>query len=117
MISSLHLPILGSTKLSTICPTCQMGKSCCLPFGLSESSSTFPLEMIHSDIWGPSPIASISGRRYYVIFIDNFSRYVWFSLITNKSEMFDIFVAFKNLLKILLDEKLRCCNPMVVVSQ
>ena len=29
------------------------------------------LELIHTDVWGPSTIASLRGSNYYVTFIDN----------------------------------------------
>lgn len=43
---------------NTICTSCQFGKRCKLPFNKSISSSSFPLEKIHSDLWGLAPIFS-----------------------------------------------------------
>ena len=40
------------------------------------------------DGWGPSPVASIEGVRYYVTFIDDFSRKVWVYFLKQKSEVF-----------------------------
>ena len=40
-------------------------------FNNSESISNSNFELIHSDILGPSPIASIGGSRYFVDFIDD----------------------------------------------
>lgn len=42
------------------CESCQMGKTKRLPFVLSTFVSTFPQQIIHSDVW-MSPIPSISG--------------------------------------------------------
>jgi hypothetical protein len=36
-----------------------------------------PLELIHSDVWGPA-IASFGGFKYYVSFIDGYSRFAGF---------------------------------------
>ena len=44
-----------------VCDACPVGKSCNLPFISSESVSTYPLEKIHSDLWGPSPVVSTQG--------------------------------------------------------
>src|SRR6202012_1579602 len=30
---------------------------------------------VHSDVWGPSPVLSLGGRKYYVTFTDDYSRY------------------------------------------
>ena len=42
---------------------------------LLSSVSHKPLDLIHCDVWGPSLVTSVSGYRYYVIFIDDYSRY------------------------------------------
>ena len=34
------------------------------------------LEIVHTDLWGPSPVASLRGSRYYITFIDDSSRKV-----------------------------------------
>ncbi|KAL0788033.1 hypothetical protein Bca101_004279 [Brassica carinata] len=55
-----------------VCEPCQMGKSMSLPFLVPESVSVEPLAKIHCDLWGPSPIVSVQGFKYYVVFIDDF---------------------------------------------
>jgi hypothetical protein len=49
-----------------------------LPFSLSTTSICNPLELLYSDVWGPSPTLSLNGNRYYVSFIDAFSWFTWF---------------------------------------
>jgi hypothetical protein len=46
-----------------------------LPFSVSTSSLCNPLDLIFSDVWGPSPTLSINGNRDYVSVIDTFSRF------------------------------------------
>jgi hypothetical protein len=48
-----------------------------LPFVHSQFQSTQPLELVHSDVWGPAPISSSNGYKYYLLFVDDFSRYSW----------------------------------------
>lgn len=31
--------------------------------------------MVHSDVWGSSPVITKGGSRYYVLFIDDYTRY------------------------------------------
>ena len=75
-----------------------MGKSKKLPFYCSSHVSVTPLEIIHSDIW-TSPVPSISGFKYYVVFIDDFSRFSWIYPIHLKSEVLTKFIQFKLLVE------------------
>ena len=65
---------LVSTK-NFDCVSCQLGKQLVLPFNTSESISTDIFDLIHSDVWGPSSVSSIGGSRYFVVIVDNYSRY------------------------------------------
>ena len=57
------------------CVSYQLGKQPALPFHNSESMSTGIFDLIHYDVWGPSPITSIGGSRYFVVLVDDYSRY------------------------------------------
>lgn len=35
------------------------------------------LELVHVDLWEPSSVSSLGGSRYYLTFIDDYSRKVW----------------------------------------
>ncbi|KAI0515821.1 hypothetical protein KFK09_008489 [Dendrobium nobile] len=45
-------------------------------FNKSITSSSHPFELIHLDVWGPTNQTSLNGYRYYVIFIDDYTRHV-----------------------------------------
>lgn len=77
------------------CEPCQYGKNRALPFKLSDSRATCPLQLIHTDLWGPSPVQSSSGYRYYIQFLDDFSRYSWIYPLKNTNEAFPIFLQYK----------------------
>ena len=68
--------LLGSVSTENFdCVSCQLGKQPTLPFNTSESMSTDIFDLIHSDAWGLSSISSIGAFRYFVVFVDNYSRY------------------------------------------
>jgi hypothetical protein len=77
-----------------------------LPFNPSFSSSSAPLDLIHSDLWGPSPIVSQKGMKYYVIFIDDYSRFTWIYFLKNKSDTVVAFTTFKAQVENLLNLKI-----------
>src|SRR5690606_6758572 len=56
-------------------------------------------ERVHCDLWGPSPVISNQGFRFYAIFIDNYSRYSWFFPLKAKSDFFSVFVMFQRLVE------------------
>jgi len=64
----------------------QFGKLHMLPFKNSSSHAKEILDLIHIDVWGPAPIVSPSGFKYYVHFIDDFSRFTWIFPLKQKSE-------------------------------
>ncbi|KAM0960324.1 hypothetical protein ACFX2C_025377 [Malus domestica] len=95
MLKKCHLSVLPDS-VSMMCQTCLEGKFCKLPFASSVSKSIHPFQVVHSDVWGPSPCTSIDGFRYYVTFIDECTRHCWLFPIINKSDVFSTFVGFYN---------------------
>ena len=57
------------------CTSCQLGKQPTLPFNNSELISTGIFDLFHSNASRPSPVTSIGGSQYFVVFIDDYSRY------------------------------------------
>jgi histone deacetylase 1/2 len=80
-----NLPFYG--KLESMCDSCQKAKSHQLPYSISIGISTNPLELVFSDVWGPA-LVSVGRHKYYVSFIDDFSKFTWIYLIKKKSDVF-----------------------------
>ncbi|GKA85644.1 ribonuclease H-like domain-containing protein [Tanacetum coccineum] len=57
-----------------LCRACQLGKQTKLLFQRSTSIVTSPFDIIHSDLW-TSPISSMSGYKYYLLFLDRYSQF------------------------------------------
>ena len=53
-----------------------------------------PFELVHSDVWGPCHIESKSGFKYFVTFVDDYSRTTWLYLMKNRSEVLSHFSHF-----------------------
>ena len=64
------------------------------------------LELVHSDLFGPMSVPSLGGSRYYVPFIDNFSRMTWIYFLKKKSKVFKRFLEFKALVENQTDRKI-----------
>ena len=53
-----------------------------------------PFELVHYDVWGPFLIWSPNGFKYFVTFVDDFSRVIWLYIIKSCYELFSYFSAF-----------------------
>lgn len=85
LIKQQKLPV--STSPVITCDCCNMAKSHKLSFSLSKSHTSAPFQLVHMDVWGPSPVPSNKGYRYYLLIIDDFSRYSWIFPLHYKSEV------------------------------
>ena len=74
-----------------ICTSCIKSKNVKKQNKGPATRATKLLELIHSDVCGPFPIPTPSGYRYYVIFIDDYSRNLVLYLLRQKSEVFEKF--------------------------
>jgi len=94
--------------ISFFCESCVLAKSHQLPFSSSTIVYIAPLQLIFIDIWGPTPLAASCGERYYISFLDAYTRYTWLYLITHKSQALSIFKIFKIFFEKQTGYKLKC---------
>uniref|UniRef100_A0ACD5ZXF1 Uncharacterized protein n=1 Tax=Avena sativa TaxID=4498 RepID=A0ACD5ZXF1_AVESA len=94
--SLVHRGLLGSVSGdgSLHCQSCRLGKQIQLPYPTSVFVSQRPFDLVHSDVWGPTPFASKGGHHYYILFIDDFSRYTWLYFMRSRSEVLSIYQRF-----------------------
>ena len=92
-----------------MCESCVMGKQKKLSFLTDDKKlRTTKLELVHTDLWGPSPVTSLGGSRYYITFIDDCSRKVWIYFLKNKFEVFNTFKIWKARVEFETGLKLKC---------
>ncbi len=54
---------------------------------------------MHTYVWGPNQVSSLSGSRYYVTFIDDETKKTWIYFIRQKYDVFDTFKKWKALVE------------------
>ena len=92
--------LLGSVSTENFdCVSCQLEKQPALPFNSSESISIDIFDLIHSDIWGPSSVSSIDGSRYFIVFVDDYSRYSWIFNMKHRSELLQVYSNFAKMVE------------------
>ncbi|KAJ8765425.1 hypothetical protein K2173_013183 [Erythroxylum novogranatense] len=73
----------------TPCSSCHLGKLSRVSLASKEHTSSKPFDIIFP----------IMGHRYFVIFVDDFTRFTWIYFMKAKSEVFNIFLQFEQLIK------------------
>ena len=77
-----------------ICVNCIKGKQ--TNKSIFEANKTLDvLKLIYMDIYGLFPVTAWNGQQYFMMFIDDFSRYGYIYLLHEKSQSFDMFKTFK----------------------
>lgn len=92
------LPNVG--VITETCISCLRGKQSRKPFPQATSfRASKPLELIHADLCGPITPSTPSHKKYVFVLIDDYSRYMWTLLLSEKSEAFEGFKRFKILVE------------------
>lgn len=92
---------------SRFCEPCVMGKQTRSSFPKNKDTrSSRILELIHSDVCGPMPTTAHDGSRYFVSFVDDFSRASKIYCIQRKSEVLEKFKDFVAMVEALHGKKI-----------
>lgn len=71
---------------SHVCEVCHLAKHKRKPFPVSISKTNAIFDLLHIDIWGPFSICSMNGECYFLIVVDDCSRFTWVYLMKQKLE-------------------------------
>ena len=95
-------------KKKFACKTCLLAKSKRLPFRKRlKIKSVRPLQMIPSDVCGPLRIPNPGGYKYFLTFIDDYSRYTQVYLLKSKKEVFCRFQEYKAMVENKFDLRIK----------
>ncbi|XP_073019134.1 uncharacterized protein [Primulina eburnea] len=72
---------------------------------LQHFGTTRCLELLHMDLMGPMDVESLGGKKYSLVYVDDFSRFTWISFIREKSDTFGVFKKLHARITNLHDEK------------
>ncbi|KAE8686521.1 Protein STRUBBELIG-RECEPTOR FAMILY 1 [Hibiscus syriacus] len=106
LVEQKLLPGLTNVTLP-LCEQCITSKQHRLKFNTSNSRGKSVLELVHSDVW-QAPVTSLGGAKYFVSFIDDYSRRCWVYPIKKKSDVFATFKNFKARVELDSGNKIKC---------
>ena len=91
-------PSLNNCNAPLNCEACVLAKSHKHTYSPSLTHSIKPFALIHSDVWGPAPDSNTQGFSYFVLFVNDCTRMSCVYFLKHKSEVFDVFVKFYNMI-------------------
>nr|GEZ15152.1 retrovirus-related Pol polyprotein from transposon TNT 1-94 [Tanacetum cinerariifolium] len=93
------LPKLKFVK-DHLCSSCELGKAKRKSFHSKLTlSSKRRLQHLHMDLCGPMHVASINGKRYVLVIVDDYSRYTWTHFLRSKDETPEVLIDFLRLVQ------------------
>nr|GFA24086.1 hypothetical protein [Tanacetum cinerariifolium] len=93
-----------------LCSSCEQGKSKRASHPLKPvPNSRQILHLLHMDLCGPMRIASINGKRYVLVIVDDYSRYTWVHFLRSKDEAPEVIIKFLKRISVLLQ------SPVIII--
>ena len=65
-----------------------------------------PFDIIHCDLW-TSPILSSLGHKYYVLFLDNYTNFLWTFPISSKSQVYKLFIRVRTYIRTQFEREIK----------
>ena len=91
-----------------MCKECQLGKMTKSSFSSKTHISSDILELIHTNLCGPTRVDSYYGDKYFIWFVDDYSRMMTVMFMKVKSHAFDMFKWYKSRVEKWTSKQLKC---------
>ena len=89
------------------CQVCVESKFSKAPFHSVDNRVSEPLDLIHTNICDMKSIPSRGGNKYFITFIDDYSRYCYVYLLRSKDEAVNAFKTYKAEVETQLNKKIK----------
>ncbi|GJY60839.1 retrovirus-related pol polyprotein from transposon TNT 1-94 [Tanacetum coccineum] len=73
----------------------------------SEDTNQEKLYLLHMDLCGPMRVASINGKKYILVIVDDYSRFTWVKFLRSKDEAPDFIIKFLKMIQVRLKVTVR----------
>ncbi|GKB28620.1 retrovirus-related pol polyprotein from transposon TNT 1-94 [Tanacetum coccineum] len=112
LICLLHGLVRGLPRLKFekgyLCSACAMGKSKKQSHKpKSEDTNQEKLYLLHMNLCGPMHVASINGKKYILVIVDDYSRFTWVKFLSSKDEAPDFIIKFMKMIQVRLKATVR----------
>ncbi|CAI5470963.1 unnamed protein product [Closterium sp. Yama58-4] len=95
------------------CLPCVEGRQRAAPHSSSFPPTTAPLQTLHMDVWGPARVRGQGQERYFLIVVDDFSRYTTVFPLRAKGDVPDVLIPWIRRSRLQLSERFRSDFPVL----
>ncbi|CAI7885469.1 unnamed protein product [Closterium sp. NIES-54] len=95
------------------CLPCIMGRQRAAPHSSSFPPTTAPLQTLHMDVWDPARISGQDRERYFLLVVDDYTRYTTVFPLHNKGEVLDVLIPSIRAFRLQLRERFREDLPVL----
>nr|GEV43231.1 retrovirus-related Pol polyprotein from transposon TNT 1-94 [Tanacetum cinerariifolium] len=91
-----------------LCSACAMGKIKKKPHkSKSEDTNQEKLYLLHMDLYGPMRVASVNGKKYILVIVDDYSQFTWIKCLRSKDKAPDFIIKFLKMIQVRLKTPVR----------
>ncbi|GJX59513.1 retrovirus-related pol polyprotein from transposon TNT 1-94 [Tanacetum coccineum] len=90
----------------------------CSAYAMGKSKKK--LYLLRMDLCGPMPVASVNGKKYILVIVDDYSRFTWVKCLRSKDEAPDFIIKFLKMIQVRLKvpvRRIRTDNGTEFVNQ
>ncbi|CAI5474664.1 unnamed protein product [Closterium sp. Yama58-4] len=95
------------------CLPCVEGRQRAAPHSSSFPPTTAPLQTLHLDVWGPARVRGQGQERYFLIVVDDYSRYTTVFPLRTKGEVPDVLIPWISRARLQLSKRFRSDFPVL----
>src|SRR4028118_2218566 len=89
------------------CEPCSKSKSVHRKPSPTYNKAEKPFELIHTDLHGPFPCKSAGGKHYFVVFVDDATRFIWVRFLAKKSDLLQEYTNFLTFIRTQFDANIK----------
>ncbi|CAI7843238.1 unnamed protein product [Closterium sp. NIES-54] len=95
------------------CLPCVEGRQRAAPHSSSFPPTTAPLQTLHMDVWGPARVNGKGRERYFLLVVDDYTRYTTVFPLRSKGEVVDVLIPWIRTVYLQLSERFRQDLPVL----
>ncbi|CAI7733993.1 unnamed protein product [Closterium sp. NIES-53] len=114
---ALLSPCLWSSQVACppafACLPCVEGRQRAAPHSSSFPPTTAPLQTLHMDVWGPTRVSGQGRERYFLLVVDDYTRYTTIFPLRSKGRVVDVLIPWICVVRLHLRERFRVDFPVL----